>query len=71
MRAALFGLVAGFGLFALSAAAGAAPIATPAEAASAAAIVQVRGGCGPGWHPQTWRGRYGHWHRRCVPNRRW
>jgi hypothetical protein len=38
------------------------PLAPDVVARAAPDIVQVRGGCGPGWRP-TWRG--------CVPDRRW
>ena len=42
--------------------ANATPLARDVAAHTAPNIVQVRGGCGPGWRP-TWRG--------CVPDRRW
>ena len=42
--------------------ANATPLAPHGTAQTAPDIVQVRGGCGPGWRP-TWRG--------CVPDRRW
>jgi hypothetical protein len=42
--------------------ANATPLAPDVVARAAPDIVQVRGGCGPGWRP-TWRG--------CVPDRRW
>jgi hypothetical protein len=32
-------------------------------------IVEIRGGCGRGWHPVRWVDRYGRWRVRCVPNR--
>ena len=35
------------------------------------AIVQVRGGCGPGFHPIWRRDRWDRPRRRCVPNRGW
>jgi hypothetical protein len=43
-------------------AANATPLPPGVVAQAAPEIVQVRGGCGPGWRP-TWRG--------CVPDRRW
>ena len=43
--------------------------ARPPQLPADPAVTMVRGGCGPGWHPQTWRDRWGNWHRRCVPNR--
>ena len=36
-----------------------------------APIVQVRDGCGPGWHRVGWQDRWGRWRSRCVPNGRW
>jgi len=69
MRAAVLGLVTGFGLMMLVAPAQAAP-ATPHDfSVGTATVVQVRGGCGAGWHPRAWRDRWGNWQRRCVPNR--
>jgi hypothetical protein len=69
MRSAIVVLVAVFGLMAVPAPLRAAP-GTPHDIAAAApAIVLVRDGCGPGWHAQGWRDRWGNWHRRCVPNR--
>ena len=68
MRAATMGFLAVFALAALSTAANAAPVA-PLQLAGPPAVTLARGGCGPGWHPQTWRDRWGNWHRRCVPNR--
>lgn len=71
MRAALLASVTAIGVLGLSAASQAAPsafhdlaIGTPAPS-----IEQVRGGCGPGWHPRGWRDRWGYWRSRCVPNR--
>jgi hypothetical protein len=43
--------------------------AQPSEVKAATEFTLVRGGCGLGWHRQGWRGRFGHWHVRCVPNR--
>ena len=71
MRAAVLALVAAFGLMALAAPAQAVPTAPQDLAVSAPApnILLVRGGCGAGWHPNSWRDRWGKWHRRCFPNR--
>jgi len=68
MRAAIMAFLAVIALAALPAAAGATP-AVPPDLAAARSVTLARGGCGPGWHPQTWRDRWGNWHRRCVPNR--
>jgi hypothetical protein len=72
MRAALIASVAVFGLIAL-------PVSSQAAVPGALQglagiettpdIVPTAGGCGPGWHPQSWRDRWGNWRRRCVPNR--
>jgi hypothetical protein len=45
--------------------------ATPnqTELGTASSLHLVAGGCGPGFHRQGWRDRYGRWHVRCVPNR--
>ena len=69
MRAAAIALVAVFGVMALSAPVRAAPAALHDLALGAPSIELVRDGCGPGWHAQGWRDRWGRWHRRCVPNR--
>jgi len=69
MRAAIVAFVAVVGLMALPASGWAAPAAPHDIGAAAPAISLVRGGCGAGWHPQSWRDRWGNWHRRCVPNR--
>ena len=69
MRAAVMAAVAVFGLMALAAPARAAPAPLHDLTVGAPAIAVVRGGCGPGWHPDAWRDRWGNWHRRCVPNR--
>ncbi len=71
MRAAFAGLVAAVGLIAVVPAPRAAllaPAAVPA-AVRAPDVELVAGGCGRGYHRAGWRDRYGHWHRRCVPNR--
>jgi hypothetical protein len=50
----------------------AAPVAVDGlNQAQNAPIVQVRDGCGPGWHRVGWQDRWGRWRSRCVPNRRW
>jgi hypothetical protein len=36
---------------------------------TASSLHLVAGGCGIGFHRQSWRDRYGRWHVRCVPNR--
>jgi hypothetical protein len=72
MRVAVSALVAGFVLMTVPAAVQAAPvIGGDLSVASAAPIIEVRGGCGPGFHPAGWRDRWGRWRERCVPNRRW
>ena len=69
MRAALVGLVAAVGLVTASVAAPAAPTAPVAGLIGPAPqIIEIAGGCGPGFHPSGWRDRWGFWHRRCVPN---
>ena len=70
MRAALIGLVAAAGFITASVAAQAAPTAPVAGLVGPAPqIVEIAGGCGPGFHPAGWRDRWGYWHRRCVPFR--
>jgi hypothetical protein len=70
MRGMILACAAAFGLIAAPAgSAQAAPAVPQGLAAEAPAILLVRGGCGPGWHPVWWRGPYGRMHRRCVPNR--
>jgi hypothetical protein len=69
MRITVIALVAVCGLVALPAPVRAAPTAPHDIAVAAPAIVLVRDGCGPGWHAQGRRDRWGRWHRRCVPNR--
>ena len=69
MRAAFIAAVAAFGLMALAVPGQAAPAALHDLAVGAPAIQFVRGGCGPGWHPEARRDRWGNWRRRCVPNR--
>jgi hypothetical protein len=74
MRATVLALVAISGLIALPAAAPASPI-IPSDALVAAAaapeILPVRDGCGRGFRLRHWQDRWGRWHRRCVPYRRW
>ena len=69
MRIATVTFLAGLGLAAASASAGAAPLA-PERLGAAPGIVKVWGGCGPGFHPVP-----GHWSRwrgwvppHCVPH---
>jgi hypothetical protein len=75
MRAVALAIVAISGLIAVPTTAPASPIIpTDALAAAAAAspeILQVRDGCGRGYHLRRWQDRWGRWHRRCVPYRRW
>jgi len=68
MRAAFFGMVAAIGLAALPVAVQASPLApAPDIVAPQSGIVQIWGGCGPGWRPVWWRDRWGRPHRRCAP----
>jgi hypothetical protein len=70
MRRVLAASIIGLGFGITVSAAHAAPFALPEPGSAAlSAIVEVAGGCGPGWHPVRWRDRYGYWHRRCRPNR--
>ena len=69
MRAVFIAAVVVIGLMALPAPVQAAPAALQDLGFGAPTIHFVRGGCGPGWHPQAWRDRWGNWRRRCVPNR--
>jgi hypothetical protein len=73
MRSTLAVLIAAGGMVAASSAAQAAPVVLHdgMSAAPPAGIVQVWGGCGPGWRPVTWQDRWGRWRHRCVPARRW
>ncbi|HEU0216922.1 MAG TPA: hypothetical protein VFQ90_09685 [Stellaceae bacterium] len=62
----------GLGLLAASAAqAGPIGVHHPTQTASSGPIVEVAGGCGPGFRPVSWRDNWGRWHRRCVPIRHW
>lgn len=65
MRIAKLALAGALGVAALSTGAQATPAAAPHDGGPS--IVQVRGGCGPGYRPHGWRDRYGYWHTRCVP----
>ena len=72
MRLTILALVGTLGLVVTAASARAAPLVPPAPADHAAGIVQVWGGCGPGFHPVP-----GHWTRwgvfappHCAPNYR-
>jgi len=69
--AATAALIAFFGLTVIPLSGQAAPTApaTASEVTTAASeFTLVAGGCGPGWHRQGWRDRYGRWHVRCVRN---
>jgi hypothetical protein len=70
MRITTLALIGGLGFAALPLAAGAAPLAAEPPMPISSNIINVAGGCGPGYHPESWRDRYGYWHRRCVPNYR-
>jgi hypothetical protein len=73
MRGTFVASIAALGLIATASAARAVPVVIHDSVTTApAGIIEVRGGCGPGWHPVGWQDRWGRWHRRCVPNyRRW
>jgi hypothetical protein len=72
MRAAVFAFAAAFLVATVPDAVRAAPVLGGDPAlASPSPILQIRGGCGPGFHPAWWRDRWGKPRRRCVPNRRW
>jgi len=70
MRRKALALAAALGLLGLPGLANAVPTA-PSPAATGVAtqpgLLQVRNGCGPGWHLVPRRDRWGHWHPRCVP----
>ena len=68
MRLAALALIGGVGLGMLPLAAGAAPFAAISESLVTSSVVPVAGGCGPGYHPERFRDRYGYWRSRCVPN---
>lgn len=71
MRIAGLALLGALGLALLPVTAGAVPGGSDrVVAAPASSLVEVRNGCGRGWHwAPGHRGRYGRWHRgQCVPN---
>jgi hypothetical protein len=46
-----------------------APKASLPQIGTALAPTLIANGCGPGWHRNRWRDRWGYWHGgRCVPN---
>jgi hypothetical protein len=59
--------MAALGLLVVSAAQ-AAPLVIQKPVAAQSGVIDVREGCGPGWHRESWRNRYGEWRTRCVPN---
>jgi hypothetical protein len=59
MRLAGIGLIGGIGLLAAAASANAAPAVPSLDHSTN--LIQVWGGCGPGWHPNRWGN--------CRPNR--
>jgi len=70
MRAAAIALMVVLGGIAVPAAVQAAP-SVPHDAiatGNSPNVIQVAGGCGPGWHSVRYRDRWGYWHRRCVRN---
>ena len=71
MRPTIVALVMAIGVMALPVSGRAAPSAAHDLAITSISpdIVQVAGGCGPGWHPRRWVDRWGRWRVRCVPNR--
>jgi hypothetical protein len=68
MRVLVLAAAAAVGLAAMTVSTEAAPAMPHGLVAGGPAIVLVRGGCGPGFHRRSWRGRY-HWHSECVPDR--
>jgi hypothetical protein len=62
MRIAAIAVIGSLGLAVSAFSASAAPLA-PGKVDQGSNIVQVAGGCGPGWHPNRWG--------RCMPNRNW
>jgi hypothetical protein len=70
MRSAIFMLVSGVALAAVSAeAALLPPTLTSIELGAAPPVELVAGGCGWGWHRHHWRDSWGYWRwGRCVPN---
>jgi hypothetical protein len=69
LRATALALVAVFGMVAAPTAGQAAPVVLHDLAGVSSNIIEIRGGCGRGWHPVRWVDRYGRWRVRCVPNR--
>ncbi len=70
MRVLAVAAVAFFGLAAIPATQ-AAPVVPHQPAVSGSAVLEIRGGCGPGYYPRRWVDRYGRWRTRCVPYRRY
>jgi hypothetical protein len=75
MRVAVVALVAVIGFMASPVSVRAAP-AVPHDGlmtGPAGPMLEIRDGCGLGWHRVGWRDRWGYWRSRCVPNRgpRW
>src|SRR4051794_30251823 len=72
MRRKALALAAALGLLGLPGRANAVP-AAPSGAATGVStqpeLLEVRDGCGPGWHLVPRRDRWGHWHPKCVPFR--
>lgn len=68
MRIATLALIGGLAVAAAPLAASAAPFAPAPTLGSSPYITEIAGGCGPGYHPESWRDAWGYWHRRCVPN---
>jgi hypothetical protein len=70
MRGVIAASVATLGLIAMVSGAQAAPAALHDPfVGSRPAVIEVRGGCGPGMHPVRYVNRWGNWRVRCVPNR--
>ena len=61
MRLATLALASAFGLTLASVSAGAVPLVPARDGQQSSNIIEVAGGCGPGWHPTRW----GH----CAPHR--
>ena len=73
MRFATFALIGALGLAGVAGSAAAAPLAPDPAAIRSSNIIQVWGGCGPGFHPvpghwSEWRGGWVPPH--CAPHRR-
>lgn len=67
MRTIAMVLAAAAGLL-LSASVQASPLALPGAAPERASVMLVSGGCGPAYHPRTYRDAYGRLFTECVPN---